>query len=65
MDHKKSAEKMQKPSQPYNTSSSIDSPIWGRCHVATETASHIHSESGLAEFRFRRLEKHFYGTKRL
>jgi hypothetical protein len=33
-----------------------------RCHSATETASHILSESmALAEFRFRQLGRHSYG----
>jgi hypothetical protein len=46
--------------EPYNTGCPVDSPICGRCHAATEAASHIISECvALAEFRFRRVGKHF------
>jgi hypothetical protein len=52
--------------EPWNAGFSTDSPICGRYHMTTETASHILCECvALAEFRFRRLGKHFYGTKRL
>jgi hypothetical protein len=69
MDHKKATEKKNGKSyqnEPCNTGSSVDSPICGRCHTATETASHILCECvALAKFRFHRLGKYFYGTKRL
>jgi hypothetical protein len=67
MDYKKSTGKNGESHQeePCSTGSSTDSPICGRCHMATETASHIFCECvALAEFRFHRLRKH-YGTKPL
>jgi hypothetical protein len=52
--------------EPCDKASSVDSPICGRCHMATEMASHILCEYvAVAEFRFHHLEEHFYGTKRL
>jgi hypothetical protein len=52
--------------QPCNSGTSVDNPVCGRCHMVTETASHILCECmALAELIFRRLGEHFYGTKRL
>lgn len=56
MYHKTSTgKKWRKPSNraPSNTGSSIGRTIWGRCHMATETASHILYECvGLVESIF-------------
>jgi hypothetical protein len=68
MDHEKSTGKSGESYQtePCDTGSSIDSPICGRCHTATEMMPFILCECvALAEFRFHRLCKHFYGTKQL
>jgi hypothetical protein len=67
MNHKKSTggkkgESYQK--KPCHTGSSIYSPIFGRCHMATEAASHILCECvALAEFRFCYLVKKIYGIR--
>jgi hypothetical protein len=68
MDHKKSTGKMAKAIKRSlcQTGPSADSPICGKCHMATETAPHNLCECVvLAQFKYRRLDKHFYGTKRL
>jgi hypothetical protein len=61
MNHMNSIEKMAKAIKKLcNTDFSTDSRICGRCHVTTETASHILRERvASADLRFRRLGKHF------
>jgi hypothetical protein len=51
--------------EPRNIGCTLDSPICGQYRI-TQTALHILRECvALAEFKFRRLGKHLYGTKRL
>jgi hypothetical protein len=61
INHMNSIEKMAKAIKKLcNTDFSTDSRICGRCHVTTETASHILRERvASADLRFRRLGKHF------
>jgi hypothetical protein len=55
-----------KKKEPSSTGASTDSPFFGRCYTATETASNVLCECvALADFISRRLGKRFYGTKRL
>jgi hypothetical protein len=66
MDHKKYKEQNGESHQKEtcNTGFSTDSPICVKCHMVTETATHILRECvALVEFRFHHLGKHIYGTK--
>jgi hypothetical protein len=67
MDKKSAKEKWPKPSNgALQYRPSVDNPICGRYRMATEIASHILYECvALADFRFCRSGKHYYGTNGL